>query len=856
MWRVLQNLLNRLHRPKLDLVAFPEIFEHFQALLQDHQRVMELIADLGEKSGGEYIFDRKYLIDTTEEVQTLLLHMVKDLNLITSNRYVDLYQAIDRIFIPLGAELRGRLLLSKEMPLVIPLAEAPLDRPELVGGKASHLAVAIQNLHLPVPPGFIITTRAYRLFLEHNHLEERIHSLLESWAAGEYDERQVSRQIQYSILAGVVPHEVAGELRRQAEKGGGDWAVRSSAFGEDGELSFAGLHESLLHVPARRILKAYKTVLASLYSPESLIYRQKMGMLGEEAAMAVLCQEMIPCRASGVVHTVDVGGLEGDCLVIFASWGLGRTVVEGKGPTDRYVVERDFPHGIRSREIARKEKQFQAMAGGGEEEVPVPPEDQSRETLSEATIETLGRWALILERYFKLPQEIEYALDQEGHCWVLQSRALQISKPAAPPRQDICETCALYPILVQDVGVVAHAGVGAGTVAHISADADMDRFPEEAVLVTKYTAPWLARIVPRAAAIVAERGSAAGHLATIAREFRVPTLVGVENAMEILPAGMKVTVDTKQRTIYEGRVKELIQYELIQSLAFEDAPEFRLLRRILARIAPLHLLDPQDPNFTPGGCQSVHDVIRFIHEKAVEELMDLPRFVKRFKGVRIFTLVSDIPLGLKILDLGGGIAPEAQGTKLLPEHIRSRPMQALWQGLSGPGVWSTEPVPVDFQGMMSSLTKTSGATSVSGFNLAVISETYMNLHLRLGYHFTLVDARMEPEAPHNHIYFRFVGGVTDLTRRSRRAQLLEKILSQFHFKVDTKGDLVVAKVLHLPREDMEERLQLLGRLIGFTRQLDIQLRNDEDVPDFVEAFFHQNSQLREKPPEGGSYDGK
>ena len=147
-------------------------------------------------------------------------------------------------------------------------------------------------------------------------------------------------------------------------------------------------------------------------------------------------------------------------------------------------------------------------------------------------------------------------------------------------------------------------------------------------------------------------------------------------------------------------------------MAFEDAPEFRLLRRILARIAPLApALIPTAPDFTPEGCQSVHDVIRFIHEKAVEELMDLPRFVKRFKGVRIFTLVSDIPLGLKILDLGGGIAPEAQGTRLLPEHIRSAPMKALWEGLSGPGVWSTEPVPVDFQGMMSSLTKTWAETA-------------------------------------------------------------------------------------------------------------------------------------------------
>jgi pyruvate, water dikinase len=492
--------------------------------------------------------------------------------------------------------------------------------------------------------------------------------------------------------------------------------------------------------------------------------------------------------------------------------------------------------------------------------VPVPAEDQSRETLPEATIQTLARWALTLERYFKRPQEIECALNQAGNCWVLQSRALQLLKRSVPSNQDICETCALYPILIHDAGVVAHAGVGAGLVAHVATDMDMERFPEEAVLVTKYTAPWLARIVPKAAALVAERGSAAGHLATIAREFRVPTLVGVENATEILKPGMKVTVDTKQRKIYEGRVDELIQFELIKSLAFEDAPEFRLLRRILARIAPLHLIDPQDANFTPESCQSVHDVIRFIHEKAVEELMDLPRFVKRFKGVRIFTLVSDIPLGLKVLDLGGGIAPEVQGTRLLPEDIRSLPMRALWAGLSGPGVWSTEPVPVDFQGMMSSLTKTwaetPGATTVSGFNLAVISDTYMNLHLRLGYHFNLVDARMEPDPPRNHIYFRFVGGVTDLTRRSRRAQLLDKILSQYHFKVDTKGDLVVARVLHLPQEEMELRLQALGRLVGYTRQLDIQLRSDEDVPEFVDAFFKKNSRSKEQPSEGGEHDGK
>ncbi|HEY9074589.1 MAG TPA: PEP/pyruvate-binding domain-containing protein, partial [Desulfobaccales bacterium] len=546
MLQVLRDLWNKIVRPKPHLVAFPEVFEHFQELLQDHQRVMELIADLGEKSGGEYIFDRKYLIDTTSEIQNLMLRMVKGVNLISSNRYLELYSTIDRIFIPLEAELRGRLNLSREMPFVVALKEATPDRPELIGGKANALSIIMQNLSLPVPPGFIITTRSWRRFLEHNHLEERIHSCLEAWAAGEADESQTARQIQYGILAGVMPHEVAGEIRRQAEKTEGYWAVRSSAYGEDGELTFAGLHESLLNVPSRDLIKAYKQVLASLYAPEALVYRQKMGMLGEEAAMAALAQEMVACRVSGVVHTLEVSGSEPDCLVIYSSWGLGRTVVEGRSPVDRYVVERDYPYHLRRREIARKESLTRPVAGGGEEMAKVSPAEQEQATLSEETIQTLVRWALSLERYFKRPQEIEWGLDEAGQCWLLQSRPLQIPRTGAPLRKDICETCAQYPVLIQDTGVVAHAGVGSGVVCLVQSDDGMNRFPEGAVLVTKYTAPWLARIVPKAAAIVTERGSAAGHLSTIAREFRVPTIVGVEGATEILTEGMKVTVDTKE----------------------------------------------------------------------------------------------------------------------------------------------------------------------------------------------------------------------------------------------------------------------------------------------------------------------
>ncbi len=850
MWFNAKQFLKRFFPDRREAIGFPQVFEQFQTLLENHQAAMELMADLGEKSGGDYIFDRKYLFDVYHDMQDLLLRMVKGLNLIGDNKYYELYGTLDRIFLPMEAELRGRLVKT-DAPYVITLHDAPIDNPELTGGKANTLAEIIHKIDIPVPSGFVITNNAYYRFLEYNNLGERIHSFLEAWLAGNEELNRAAGQIRYGILAGIIPQDLEREIKRFAQKTRTSWAVRSSAYGEDGELSFAGLHESVLNAYPEQLPEAYKRVLAGLYSPEALTYRRRMGMVGEEAAMSVLCQEMIDSRASGVVHTVYTDEPESDCLAIYASYGHGRTVVEGRTIPDRYVVEKRRPYHVKLREIHPKTSTVRSAAGGGDEEVPVAGELYEQSSISDETIGILAKWAVTLERYFKRPQEIEWAQGAKDNCWILQSRRLVIPERFSQPDESICESCSQYPVLIQDQGVVAHTGVGSGAVYQVRNNEDMDAFPEGAVLVTPYTAPWLARIVPRAAAIIAERGSPAGHLATIAREFRVPALLGVEHACNILRNGMDITLDTYHRMIYSGKVKELLRNELLQSTVFEESPEFRLLRRLIKRIAPLHLIDPLAPEFTPSGCTSVHDMIRFIHEKAVQELMDIPSSLHRFKGVKVWTLTSDVPIGLKILDLGGGIAPELTGDKVRIEEIESLPLRAVWSGIAKPETWSTEPVDVDFKGMMSSLTRnwdaTAGGVSASGFNLAVINKIYMNLHLRLGYHFNLIDARMHDEQQHNHIYFRFVGGVTDLTRRSRRAQVLARILSAYHFHAVTKGDLVVARLLHLPKDEIRERLHILGALIGFTRQLDIQLRSDQDIPRFVDEFFSRNANPAQSP---------
>lgn len=240
---------------KKDLVSFPQVFEQFQVLLENHRQVMELIADLGEKSGGDYIFDRKYLVDIIHDLQDLLLRMVKGLNFIASNRYYELYSRLDRVFLPMEAELRGRLLLP-EAPYVIALKDAPVDNPELTGGKANTLTEIIHRMHIPVPNGFVITSNAYHRFLEYNHLQDRIHAWIEAWVSGKENLDKASGQIRYSILAGIIPQDLTREIMKYVHKTHASWAVRSSAYGEDGELSFAGLHESILNTHPDQVPEA------------------------------------------------------------------------------------------------------------------------------------------------------------------------------------------------------------------------------------------------------------------------------------------------------------------------------------------------------------------------------------------------------------------------------------------------------------------------------------------------------------------------------------------------------------------------------------------------------------------------
>ena len=170
-------------------------------------------------------------------------------------------------------------------------------------------------------------------------------------------------------------------------------------------------------------------------------------------------------------------------------------------------------------------------------------------------------------------------------------------------------------------------------------------------------------------------------------------------------------------------------------------------------------------------------------------------------------------------------------------------MKALLAGLSAPHVWNTDPVNMGFGEIMSSITRfsvTDNKLAYQGQNLAVISDNYMNLSLRLGYHFNVVDAYLSPHTTDNYLYFRFVGGVTESERRNRRAIVIKTILEKNDFKVVVRGDLVVGKIKGIPSSVVEKTLTQMGRLIGFTRQLDAKMQSDESILYYTDSFFNQN----------------
>jgi pyruvate,water dikinase len=576
--------------------------------------------------------------------------------------------------------------------------------------------------------------------------------------------------------------------------------------------------------------------VASQFAERALIYFKIQGLLLEEAAMGVLIQRVVEAKAAGVMFTNDPESCETDRMVISAVWGLAADLMGGQVSADEYQVSKEDGRLLNFRG-GRKEQRLVIQDGRLVRQA-VEPELVEAPTLEPQDLEQLAAFARLLESYCGCPHDVEWVKDQEGRLYIVQSRHLKLAPVQERCALEMAQAAVGAQVLLEE-GRVGSLGVAAGPVFRLYGERTLSDVPPGVVLVAPRTVPRLAPVLPRIAALVTDVGSPTGHLALVAREYGVPALVDTLKAGEVLTEGQEVTVDAYHGKVYQGRVEELLRYQTRQTPHLLHSPLHEKLRTVLDLIAPLTLVDRRSPTFRPENCRTYHDITRYAHEKAIQVMFGLMDSVEqgRVPALRLLKLKTSLPLNLHLVDLGDGLASHV--SPVPPEDILSVPMKALWRGISHPDISWAGPVLVSLGGFLQVLGQTAIRPPERFWDktYAIVAANFVNYACRLGYHFQSVDSYCGPVDADNYINFAFKGGAADEVRRMRRIKLISTVLERLGFEIEVHLDVVRARFRKRPAAETEERLDLLGRLMAFVRQMDMLMRDDEIPLVLAERFL-------------------
>jgi pyruvate,water dikinase len=820
-------------------------YESFKSLLDHDKTAHEHLAELEEIYYRQVPVDWCVIEKRYDQFSQAVAAITDNLAGVYPTRYTDLKSVFRRFDSYVRFMLSPDRLISTP-PYAAPLRTVAADQEKLFGAKAVNLSTIGTKLGLPIPNGFAISANAFNHLIDFNRLREKIDNKLAQVdiRSPESIERTCAELIDL-ILTVKIPAEVEDAITETIHNlwphpaGELTFAVRSSAVGEDSRGSFAGQYRSLLNITPDKIIDAYLRVIASKYSPGALVYRINYGLADAETPMAVLVVEMIDAAASGVVYTQDINDSRSDRLSIHAVRGLGELLVAGEVTPDIVVMEKGDPCRIVAETIRSQTAELASISGGKTALIPVASEKQHEPVLTKNQALTLGSWGQQLETYWKTAQDIEWCRDKEDHLYLLQARPLQDNRVdiQAPPECDFHDI--VNEVLISD-GETASAGIGAGPVCRVGTNSELNDCPQGAILVARDASPKYSRLLNRLTAVVTEKGSAAGHFASVAREFGIPVIVNARDALTLLEQGAEVTVHADGCRIYRGAVAAMLESPCARRNLLLDGPFMRRLDAVMGLISTLRLIDPAADNFKPEGCRSLHDIVRFAHEKAIQAMLDLGnRKFRKVGGSR--KLKSGIPMYIYVLDVGGGFKQGLSDDKTIDiDDITSDPMLAVFKGLRHPNIqwsefshfdWAEHDKIVMSGGIIS-------PESAMFASHAVISADYANLNLRFGYHFVIVDTACGDQPDDNYILFRFSGGGADIDKRLLRAKFLSTILYRLDFEVTQKSDLIDARFTGADREMTLEKLDMLGRLLGAARLMDMYLRNESMVAAHAEAFMN------------------
>lgn len=469
-----------------------------------------------------------------------------------------------------------------------------------VGGKNASLGEMISNLSgagVSVPNGFATTAQAYRDFLSQSGLADSINAKLKALDVDDVNALAAAgKEIRQSIIDTPFPAPLQEAVVAAFEKlqSGNDnmaVAVRSSATAEDlPDASFAGQQETFLNIRGiEQVLLAIKEVFASLYNDRAISYRVHQGFAHEEVALSAGIQRMVRSEtgAAGVMFSLDTeSGFDG-VVFVTSSYGLGETVVQGSVNPDEFYVYKDGlkddrPSILRRNLGSKRMKMIYSddkTVGRSVETVSVEEADRQRYSITDADVTELAKQAVIIEKHYGRPMDIEWAKDGDDNgLYIVQARPETVKSRASATN--------IERYLLKDRGPVLCEGrsigqkIGAGPVRVVADLSEMDQVQVGDVLVTDMTDPDWEPVMKRAAAIVTNRGGRTCHAAIIARELGIPAVVGCGDATEKLSTGDAVTVSCAEGdtgVVYSGQLDFDVQANDVDDMP--DLP-FKLMMNV------------------------------------------------------------------------------------------------------------------------------------------------------------------------------------------------------------------------------------------------------------------------------------
>jgi pyruvate,water dikinase len=770
------------------------VLRTFKRILDCNTQALERMAQMDRALGGEYVFDKAFLESAAQSVCALTHRTAYHLNGMSGEGHVELYDAYLKVKDALEDVLSGGM-----GPLggrnVLPFSEIGWEMEPLVGLCNVGLAVLGSRMGLPAPDGLAVTATGMDA-LDGPGREE--------------------------VLA-----EVERGVRELLARAGRKSALEISLL----EAGSGGAGRILARATAATPEAAREAVLAfTEHRPD----HQASHLAGAAASLAACIRTKPEAVVAGALQTLAFDPNLPPSMLLSAG-----APAEPSLP-DRCWLSRSAPHHpLRSRVSP---KAADAALPSGNALSASGRRLRGSAWLAPSQAALLAEIGLAAERALGGPCVLSFTLTPRGRILITAV------EPVTDPYPEWIETEGQDDLafpgpdeILLDGGQIACGGVGAGPVVPVDDETAPESVPLGAVGVTRAATPALSRIVPRLGALLAEVGTAASHLATVARENRVPAVFGLKGAA-LLEAGSMVTVDADQGAVYPGVAEALLRQAALQGAQTGAEPEYLVLRRLLRLIRPLNLVDPQDSGFYAAHCRTCHDILHFAHEKAVEMLLSIGDVGGEASpgGLgQMRRLDEDSPFALGIVDAGGGLSGESGPVSLA--DVSSEPLRAFLEGLLLKDVRRDGPARLTLGDIMGGMSRTARAMAAdpasAGLNLAIAARDYANVTLRLGYHFSVVDAVVSPRPEHTFVYFRFAGGFADPERRERRAGLIMNVLERLGFKASRKGDLVVGKRKLMEAPEALEVLRFLGALTAYTRQLDVELVSDVHVEHFTRRFL-------------------